>query len=766
VRKFAGIGHLRSIGSVSPADYDNDGDTDWYATRVAAEASQGNILFRNEGDGTVTDVGEQAGVRALGRRRRTFFGAQFFDYDNDGWLDLFVPNGAGVDFLFRNQGDGGFREVTDEAGLDHEQPTLGVAPGDIDGDGDLDLFTSIGAAPDAMYRNLGDGSFRDEAAASGIGHAPDWDVGRVRFFDADNDGDLDLFGVSGDPRYRDLFYRNQGDGTFIEEGEAAGLCGREAASIGLSTGDFDNDGYVDLFVTVAGQRNSLYINLGGVFVDRAVEAGLPEADPNDDLQASAGDFNNDGFLDLFVNNFLFAPENALFENQGNDNNWLHVELAGTVSNRGGIGARVQVRAGELVMVRYVSHGQGLVAEFGFAGHRQADEIEVRWPSGLVTRVSGVPANQNIRLFEDRAGFFRVEPTVWEQTPIDSTVMGARIAVRAQVRPALFEQDARIKAVTADLSDLGGSHSVPLTDLGTGSYRLDHIVTVAVAHGLKFVPIRIEQSTSLGPWRTTLTAAVVVSPGQDEVIYDRGIEPNWSLESNSRVEVEPVSTQQGGRTAMRLQGSGRLWRVELTPGQVIEPAGYHVLRFAFHPGDATLPSLGARFSVHVNLGGQIVSLLDGGVDLARKEWQVISVPMSALNVETPIEFIRWTGNLNGTFYIADVSLVAAVPPEVPTLVVDTPAGPASFALAQNAPNPFNGKTRINFDLSRAQVVDLRVFNLLGQTVRTLVAGSLSAGRHSVGWDGRDQSGAEMATGVYVYRLQTTEGHQSRNLLLLR
>ena len=80
-----------------------------------------------------------------------------------------------------------------------------------------------------------------------------------------------------------------------------------------------------------------------------------------------------------------------------------------------------------------------MAEFGFAGHGQADEIEVRWPSGLVTRVSGVPANQNIRLFEDRAGFFRVEPTVWEQTPIDSTVMGARIAVHAQVRPALFEQ---------------------------------------------------------------------------------------------------------------------------------------------------------------------------------------------------------------------------------------------------------------------------------------------------------------------------------------
>ena len=160
------------------------------------------------------------------------------------------------------------------------------------------------------------------------------------------------------------------------------------------------------------------------------------------------------------------------------------------------------------------------------------------------------------------------------------------------------------------------------------------------------------------------------------------------------------------------------------------------------------------------------LPDGGVDLQRKEWQVITVPMSALNVETPIEFIRWTGNPDGTFYIADVSLVAAVPSNVPTLVADSPAVPVSFALAQNAPNPFNSQTRIDFDLNRAEVVDLRVFNQLGQTVRTLVAGSLSAGSHSVSWDGRDQSGAALATGVYIYRLQTTEGRESRSLLLLR
>jgi len=194
-------------------------------------------------------------------------------------------------------------------------------------------------------------------------------------------------------------------------------------------------------------------------------------------------------------------------------------------------------------------------------------------------------------------------------------------------------------------------------------------------------------------------------------------------------------------------------------------GYHVLRFAFHPGDDTAEPGCPSQCTHESRG-QIVPLPDGGVDLQRKEWQVITVPMSALNVETPIEFIRWTGNLDGTFYIADVSLVAAVPPNVPTLVADSPAVPVSFALAQNAPNPFNSQTRIDFDLNRAEVVDLRVFNQLGQTVRTLVAGSLSAGSHSVSWDGRDQSGAALATGVYIYRLQTTEGRESRSLLLLR
>jgi hypothetical protein len=146
----------------------------------------------------VTDIAQEAGVQALDRPTRTFFGTMFFDYDNDGWLDLFVPNGAGGDFLFRNQGDDTFAETTIAAGLFRPQPTSGPATGDIDGDGLLDLFTSVGGERDALYRNRGDGTFTDIGAEAGIAHPPEWGLGNTRFFDADNDGDLDLYGISGD----------------------------------------------------------------------------------------------------------------------------------------------------------------------------------------------------------------------------------------------------------------------------------------------------------------------------------------------------------------------------------------------------------------------------------------------------------------------------------------------------------------------------------------------------------------------------------------
>ena len=769
MRTFAGLGHLRSIGSVAPADYDDDGDTDWYATRVAETVGLGNILFQNQGDGTVVDVADQAGVRALERGTRTFAGATFFDYDGDSRLDLFVPNGAGADFLFGNQGDGRFVELTDSAGLAHSHPTSAPAPGDFNGDGRVDLFTSIGDQPDALYCNQGDGTFADRAAAAGIDHAPEWGLSNARFFDADNDGDLDLYGVSGDLDFAHIFYRNGGDGTFVEAADRAGLRGRKAASLGLVSGDFDNDGWIDVLVSVVGEANFLYFNDGdGTFTDRAGASGLPIMDAHDDLVASAGDYDGDGFLDLFVNNFDFAPVNALFANGGNANHWLHLELVGTQSNRSAIGARVRVRAGDLSMLRQIGRGETLLVEFGLGPQERAEQVEVQWPSGAVSAINDVAADQRIRVFEDRPGYFVAAPTLWVEAPPDSAVVGQLLPVRALVRVAPFEQGARVAAIAADLSALGGPPVAPLQDLGDGLFQLDEVVAVAAPHGLKFVPVRIGQTTSLGPYRTTLTAAVVVAPAADRPIYRQGLEEGWRLEANARVDIEPEAGAPEGRTALQLTGGGRLWRVEFRPEATIEPVGYGSLRLAFHPGAAALPELGPRFSANINVGGQIASLFDLGVDFARREWQQITVPMAALNVEAPIEFVRLTGNLAGAFYIDDLRLVAAVPTAPATAVGEgyIQRQAPSLILEQNFPNPFNSGTAIGFVLPRSQEVELAVYNLAGQQVASLVEGMRAPGAHAVQWEGRDGEGRNLASGLYLYRLRAGDQVETRKLLLVR
>ncbi|NKB68448.1 MAG: T9SS type A sorting domain-containing protein [Candidatus Latescibacteria bacterium] len=768
VRLFAGLGHLRSIGSVAPADFDNDGDTDWYATRVVETVDQGNILFENQGDGTVIDIAARAGVRALGRPTRTFGGVTFFDYNEDSHLDLLVPNGAGADFFFVNQGEGTFVESSMAAGLGHPHPTSGPAAGDYDGDGRIDLFTSIGGQPDALYCNQGDGTFVNKAAAAGIDHAPEWGLSSARFVDVDNDGDLDLYGISGDLDFAHIFYRNQGDGTFSEAADEAGLRGRKAASLGLVSGDFDNDGWVDMLVSVVGEANFLYFNDGdGTFTDRVVDSGLPIMDAHDDLVASSGDYNGDGFLDLFVNNFDFAPVNALFVNGGNANGWLHIDLVGTQSNRSAIGARVRVQAGELDMLRHIGRGETLLVEFGLGSHGRAEQVEVEWPSGQRTLIEDVKADQRIRIFEDRPGYFPVQPTLWVETPLDSAVVGAQVPVRAQVRVAPFEDGATVAAIAADLSALGGPAVAPLEALGEGVFQLNEVVIVAPPHGLKFVPVRIEQTTSLGPYRTTLTAAVAVSPAADRPIYRQGLEADWRLEANARVDIEPQAMAPEGRTAMQMTGEGRVWRVEYSPAAPIEPVGYQALRLSFHPGDAVLPALGPRFSAHINLGGQIASLFDLGVDLTRREWQEITVPMEALNVELPIEFIRLTGNLNGTFFVDDVRLVAATP-RVPTAIAaDYDQSPAiELALEQNFPNPFNSGTVIRFALSMSQEAELAIYNLAGQKVATLTRGMLSAGVHAVPWQGHDERGRMLASGLYLYRLQAGDRIETRKLLMVR
>ena len=372
-----GSGPLGNPGNGTDAawgDYDNDGDADLYVTNDG----QANRLFRNEGDGTFTDATAVSGpVGDTGNSTDAAWG----DYDSDGDLDLYVANYGQANRLFRNDGDGTFADVTGDSGpLGDTGNSNGVAWCDYDGDGDVDLYVVNYGQANRLFRNEGDGTFTDATSVSG----PVGDTGNgtdAAWGDYDNDGDLDLY-VANDGQANRLF-RNGGNGTFTDVTDGSGPLGDPGNGTGAAWGDYDNDGDVDLYVTNDGQPNRLYQNDGdGTFTDATGESG-PLGDPGSGTDASWGDYDSDGDLDLCLAND--GEPNRLFRNVvGAANSWLRVEVEGTTSNRGGIGAKVCVVAHDARdvsrQVRELTDSG--VAHFGLGAGTPVDSLIVTWPSGI------------------------------------------------------------------------------------------------------------------------------------------------------------------------------------------------------------------------------------------------------------------------------------------------------------------------------------------------------------------------------------------------
>ena len=392
--KFIEDGQLRHVGNGYDGvlvDYDNDGDLDFCLSTV-----EGVFLHRNLGKGAFSDnIASESGLRAGLRAYTSAFG----DYDKDGYLDIYLGI-AGSNLLYRNNGDGTFTDATSQAIVGDKRNSCSVHFFDYDNDGDLDIhvlnsegrFSGVDDA-DLLYRSNGDGTFTEVGDKAGVRNE-----GRGRCAisgDYDNDGDLDLF-VGGS---HNALYRNNGDSTFTDVTEDADLTllWGEVASFG----DYDNDGYLDLYITGWGYPNSLYHNDGdGTFTDMAQKAGVAVEDV-----LSTGtiffDCDNDGDLDLFV---VTRGTSQMYRNNGTDNNWLRVKLIGTESNRNGNGARVKIESGNLKMMREISSGSfrvhpSLTEHFGMADNGEVDNIEVHWPSGKVDVLHNIPANQVIVMEE-------------------------------------------------------------------------------------------------------------------------------------------------------------------------------------------------------------------------------------------------------------------------------------------------------------------------------------------------------------------------------
>ena len=500
-------------------DYDQNGLLDLYLVNGASRRANTSkhalrsALYRNNGDGTFTDVTIKAGVDAEGLFG---MGAAVGDYDNDGCPDLFVL-GYGRCILFHNNGNGTFTDVTDRAGVGNIRKWGSSAAWfDYDNDGLLDLVIAnyvdwspeqnfwcgdkgpglrsychpdvYRGQPPTLYHNNGDGTFSDVSKRSGVGIRPGNGLGVVTF-DYDNDGWQDIF-ITNDQMPNFLFHNNR-DGTFREIGYSAGVAvgidGQFEAGMGTdaadTTGsgrsdlivthldqqlarlyqnvgegyfedatfrskisyatfhlsgfgtrfmDYDNDGARDLFManghvldniqryhaeTTYAEPKLMFRNVGhGIFENVSDQLGPDFLLPRVSRGAAIGDFDNDGDLDIIISNNGQAPQ-LLRNDGGNANHWFQLLLIGTRSNRDAVGARVKVTAGDLVLYDEKKGGMSYQSaqdprlHFGLGQHPTVEEVEIKWPSGELTKLTNIKSDQILAIEEGKGLVYRPFPRV-------------------------------------------------------------------------------------------------------------------------------------------------------------------------------------------------------------------------------------------------------------------------------------------------------------------------------------------------------------------
>lgn len=393
---------------VALGDFDNDGDLDIYL----AQYGNRDQLYRNDGNGKFFDVARDANVADEGNGMT----AAFLDYDNDGWLDIYVVNDGQANRLYHNEADGTFEDAAADARVGYSGAGRDVVVGDYNNDGYVDIYVVNDGESNILYRNDGDGVFEDASVKAGVN---DSGSGRTAAFgDVDNDGDLDLYLANGDMNDvdRHWFFVNKGDGTFEDGTKAAGIdaSGQRASVTFL---DYDNDADLDICVIIWGSPNMLYSNNGdGTFVNVAKDEKLRRVYSNH--AAAFGDYDNDGDLDMFLANSTFRGQfnfdgapNAFYRNDLEDgNNWLHIKLTGIGGNSSAIGTKVFVKTGDVRQMREITSGglaqDSLTVEFGLGQAQKADMIQVKWPSGEVVSFGDVDANRLFVITEGRA----VEPS--------------------------------------------------------------------------------------------------------------------------------------------------------------------------------------------------------------------------------------------------------------------------------------------------------------------------------------------------------------------
>ena len=441
----AGLADTSYHLGVCVGDYNNDGYPDIYLTNFGP-----NILYRNNGDGTFTNATKPAGIA---NGDKVGAGACFLDIDGDGDLDLFVANycdftiakhqtrsinghsayagpaiyGPVPATLFRNNGDGTFTDISRESGIAaHAGTGMGVVSADYDDDGDTDIIVGNDGMANFVWRNDGKGHFEEVGLFTGLAYDRNG-VGLgtmgVECGDYNNDGRLD-FHMTSYQRQWAILYQNVGRGLFedVTHRTGAGTGTFNQVTWGNGLVDFDNDGHRDLFIACGHLQDNVHLwddttsyearsillqNTGqGKFVDVSARSGDGLTVKRSSRGAAFDDLDNDGRIDVVVLNSRREP--TILRNESpSRNHWIQIRPRGTRSNRDGVGAKIKVVAGDLVLVDEVHSGRGYQSHYGTHPHfglgqrTRVDRIEVRWIGGGTNVVQGVEVDRVLHITEDK-----------------------------------------------------------------------------------------------------------------------------------------------------------------------------------------------------------------------------------------------------------------------------------------------------------------------------------------------------------------------------
>jgi hypothetical protein len=428
-------------------DYDNDGFPDLFVTQFGA-----NVLYHNNGDGSFTDVTAKAGVAGL-EAGEFHSGAVFLDYDRDGKLDLYAGSYVALgpkaqrycdiggiksscapavypgspNALYHNNGNGTFTNVTVAAKiLQPNGKNLSVGAYDWDNDGWPDLFVANDGQPAYLYENLHNGKFRETAELAGMAYNTHGQMMAsmcISLGDFNNDGWLDLY-ISDFQKNSDHVWRNSGKGYFDEVSDEAGitLATKDVLSFGGGFFDYDNDGWLDIFIgnghvypeieqvtadTLYKQHNSLFHNeKNGKFSEVSAQGGLNSLPPRAARGVAFADFDNDGYIDVLVAN-NGDPPTLLHNNALHKNHFVNFKLVGTKSNRDALGARIRVTANDINQIREIAGGgsylsqSDLRANFGLGNATTISTVEITWPSGAHQTFQNVAADHFYQVTEGR-----------------------------------------------------------------------------------------------------------------------------------------------------------------------------------------------------------------------------------------------------------------------------------------------------------------------------------------------------------------------------